>query len=82
MLVPLITIGNSKGIIIPKSILEKLNIKESLDLEINDKEILLKPIHKKARKGWSKEFKKMNNTDYDKLLIDETLNEDYLEWEW
>ena len=64
--VKLIKIGNSKGIRLPKSILDQCNIAEKLKLEIEDGKILLIPI-RKAREGWSDAFARMHNESNNKL---------------
>ena len=82
MLVSVIPIGNSRGIRIPKSILQQLNIEESLELEIHDKEILLKPVNKKPRENWEKAFKDMHNNGDDKIIIDDLDAQADFQWEW
>lgn len=82
MEVSIIPIGNSKGIRIPKSILQQLNIHEKVELLVHNKEILIKPINEKPRVGWSDEFFKMHNNGDDKLLIPDIENQDSFEWEW
>jgi antitoxin MazE len=82
MLVSVIPIGNSRGIRIPKSILQQLNIEESLELEIHDKEIVLKPVNKKPRENWVKAFKDMHNNGDDKIIIDDFDEQADFQWEW
>ena len=82
MLVSVIPIGNSRGIRIPKSILQQLNIEESLELEIHDKEILLKPVNKKPRENWGKAFKDMHKNGDDKIIIDDFDEQADFQWEW
>jgi antitoxin MazE len=47
MRVSVAQIGNSKGIRIPQSILKQCEIEDEVDLEVQDKTIVLRPIHKK-----------------------------------
>ena len=68
--ISLISIGNSKGVRLPKTILEKYNIQDTVELILEKGYIILKP-KTKARKGWEKAFKKMNENGDDKLLISE-----------
>ncbi len=82
MLVSVIPIGNSRGIRIPKSILQQLNIEENLELEIHDKGILLKPVIKKPRENWEKAFKDMHNNGDDKIIIDDFDEQADFQWEW
>ena len=82
MLVSVVPIGNSKGIRIPKSILKQLNIEEKVELEVHDKEILIKPVTKKPREGWYEKFTKMHQRSEDRLIIDELGEEEEFQWEW
>ena len=82
MLVSVVPIGNSKGIRIPKSILKQLNIEEKVELEVHNKEILIKPVTKKPREGWYEEFTKMHQRNEDRLIIDELGEEEEFQWEW
>ena len=80
MLVSIIPIGNSRGIRIPKSILQQLNIKEEVDMEVHDKAILLRPINKKPRENWAQEFVRMHENSDDKLLINDLNDQDDFPW--
>lgn len=69
-------IGNSKGILFTKALLEKSGIKETVKVEIRDKTILLTATEEPAKKRWS-DFKKVKqkveqvNTKFDEA-----------EWTW
>lgn len=82
MLVSVVPIGNSKGIRIPKSILQQLNIEEKVELEVHNKEILIRPVTKKPREGWYEEFIKMHQIGDDRMLIDELREQEDFQWEW
>ncbi len=80
MEIPVITIGNSKGIRLPKSILEQYDIKESLEIILEKGRIILKP-STQPRKGWEKTFQTMHANGDDQLLIDDVFSdEDFEEW--
>ena len=81
MIVSVVPIGNSKGIRLPKVILEQLNITDKLELEVDDKQLILKPVNKAPRKGWEEAFTEMRLNNEDKLIMaDETVKA--FEWEW
>ncbi len=82
MLVPVIQIGNSRGIRIPKTILQELEIEESLELKLSNKEILLRPIRKEVRKNWRQAFQNMHNRNEDVLFIDDIDDGENFQWEW
>ena len=72
MRVSVVPIGNSRGIRLPKAILEQLQISDQLELEVENKQIILRPIKREPRSGWEEALQKMNNNQEDKLLIPET----------
>lgn len=80
MEVSVVQIGNSKGIRFSKTILEKYNIKDKVDLILEKGQIVIKPLSK-PRKGWEKAFKEMSENQDDNLLISDVFEDDNLsEW--
>ena len=63
-----------------KTILEKYNIQDTVELILEKGFIILKP-KSKPRQGWEKAFKKMHNNGDDKLLMDDVFDDDSFE-EW
>ena len=82
MKVSVVAIGNSRGIRLPKAILEQLRIADQVELEVENRQIILRPIDKNPRSGWEEALQKMNTNQEDKLLIPETGTEEGLAWEW
>lgn len=78
----IVPIGNSKGIRIPKTILEQCHIKKEVVLEVEDDSIIIKPVKRVPRKKWEQCFKKMKENKDDKLVIDDKIDLDIVEWEW
>lgn len=76
----IIKIGNSKGLRLSKTILEKYNIKDKVEIILEKGQIILKPIEE-PRKNWESAFKKMNTEGDDALLIEGVFNDDNFE-EW
>ncbi len=70
MEVSVIQIGNSKGFRLSKTIIEKYNIKDKVELILEKSFFIIKPIAN-PRKGWDKAFQEMNNNGDDQLLIDD-----------
>lgn len=82
MEVSIIQIGNSKGIRIAKTILEKYDITDSVELILKEGFLILKPI-KKVREGWEDAFKEMAEQGDDALLIEDVFEDENLEeWDW
>ncbi len=65
---PVVPIGNSKGIRIPKTILEQCHIEKEVILEVENDNIVIKPVKKEVRKNWAQSFKRMKENKDDKLL--------------
>lgn len=75
-----INIGNSKGIRLSKTILEKYNISDKIELILEKGYIILKP-KAEPRKDWEKAFAKMHENGDDQLLMDDVFDDEIFE-EW
>ena len=76
----IIKIGNSKGLRLSKTILEKYNIKDKVEMILEKGHIVLKPIHN-PRKDWDLAFKQMSKNGDDQLLLDDVFkDENFEEW--
>ena len=82
MKVNIISIGNSKGIRIPKSILDQCNFNKEAVLEVEHNKLVIKPVKKKIREGWDNAFKVMHERKEDIILFDDSLNIEMKNWEW
>jgi antitoxin MazE len=80
MEISVINIGNSKGIRLSKTILDKYNINDKIEIILENEYIVLKP-KAEPRKGWEKAFKKMHENGDDHLLIDDVFEDETFE-EW
>ena len=76
----IIKIGNSKGIRLSKTILEKYNIQDKIELILEKGFIVLKP-KAEPRKNWEKAFQEMHKNGDDQLLIDDVFDDENFE-EW
>ena len=76
----IINIGNSKGIRLSKTILEKYNIQDKIELILEKGFIVLKP-KAEPRKEWEKAFQEMHKNGDDQLLIDDVFDDENFE-EW
>lgn len=80
MEVSVIPIGNSKGIRLTKTLIEKYNITDKVELILEKGYIILKS-KQEPRKGWEKAFKKMHEEGDDKLLFQDVFeDENFDEW--
>lgn len=79
-----IKIGNSKGLRIPKPILEQTGIMDDVEIEVEKNKIIIRPV-KDVRDGWENAFKLMRKKGDDELVIeDEKISHswDEEEWQW
>lgn len=80
MEVSVVQIGNSKGIRLSKTLLEKYDIKDTVELILEKGYIILRP-KATPRKGWDKAFKRMHEANDDKpLMADVFDDENFEEW--
>ena len=77
----IVSAGNSKGIRIPKAMLKQLNIHNHVEIKVENKVIVIKPIKDKPREGWDRAFKMMHERKEDALFIDEKTDFEVEGWE-
>ena len=82
MLINIVPIGNSKGIRIPKAILDQCDIKNEVDLEVENGKITIEPIKRIPRNGWTESLIKMTETGEDQLLLKDNIYLEMEDWEW
>jgi antitoxin MazE len=75
-------IGNSKGIIIPKTIIEQCGLKERVSLEVKDNCLVISPASNYLRQGWSEAIIAAGGSNNDELLMDDYLDHSWDEEEW
>ncbi len=76
----IIKIGNSKGLRLSKTILEKYHIKDKVELILEKGQIILRPIES-PRKHWEEKFKEMAYNNDDELLMNDVFeDENFDEW--
>lgn len=80
MEISVIQIGNSKGIRLSKTLIEKYNISDTVELILEKDHIILKP-KTTPRKGWEQSFIEMHKNGDDQLLLpDVFVDENFEEW--
>jgi len=52
MLTTMRKVGNSRGILIPAAFLASCQIEDQVDMQLQDGQIVIKPIKRKLRDGW------------------------------
>ncbi len=79
MITKIVKIGNSRGIRIPKSIIEQSGIKSEVELEVKENKIIIKSLSE-IRNNWNSAFQKMSKNN-DDLLLDENILTDQSSWD-
>lgn len=80
----IVRIGNSQGIRIPKAIIEQCHLGTDVELEVEDKKIIICSVAS-LRQGWGEKFEVMAASGDADLLDGELINQstwDENEWEW
>jgi antitoxin MazE len=83
MKVELVRIGNSRGLRIPKALIEQCGFGNTVELRV-EKDCLVIAPDRAPRQGWEKAFKAVTATSENELLLDTVApNEfDQNEWQW
>lgn len=78
----IIRIGNSRGLRIPKALIEECGIRDTVDLRVEDGRLIVQPL-RDLREGWADAARAMAERGDDRLLDPETPTTfDDTEWEW
>lgn len=80
----IVRIGNSKGIRLPKPVLEQCGLEESVEIEIEGNRLVIRSV-RRPRNEWGKAFMKMARHQDDDLLDRDTpraTDWDKTEWRW
>ena len=78
----IVRVGNSRGIRIPRSLIDEARLGEAVDLSVVDGALVVRAAAR-ARGGWEAAFAQMAAAGEDGLIDAETPTEfDEAEWEW
>lgn len=80
----IVTIGNSKGIRIPKILLEQSKLSGEVELEVRGETIVISSA-RKPREGWEEKFKQAlaEDGETEEIIGEDIQNRfDEEEWEW
>jgi antitoxin MazE len=80
----LVPIGNSRGVRIPKPLIEQCGLTDEVDLDVQDGTILIRAPRVGPRAGWTKAFARMAREGGDKLEENHfpSTQWDKDEWAW
>ncbi len=78
----IISIGNSKGVIIPASFMKELGLTDALEMEVVANTLVIRPISN-ARVGWEERIVQAAQGDNPKDRLPEFFKDENLEdWTW
>ena len=78
----LVQIGNSRGIRLPKPLIEEAGLDDEVELRVREGTIVISPAHG-PRAGWEEAARQMHEREGDQLLepaVPTRFDEE--EWEW
>jgi antitoxin MazE len=79
----MIRIGNSRGMRIPKRLLERAELKDEVDITVEDGALVVRPPERRVREGWAEAARQAHEAGEDVLLDDYTpLESDDTDWVW
>ena len=83
MKINLISIGNSKGIRIPSSVIKQCGLGDELEMRVENGVIVLAPV-RSVREGWSPPLKKRPPAGDDPPLVPDALQNEFdaESWTW
>jgi antitoxin MazE len=78
----LIRIGNSKGVRIPKALIEQSGLRDEVEIVLKGDSLLIRRAST-PREGWAEAFAEMSQRGDDALIDDTIATEfDRMEWKW
>lgn len=79
---PLIKIGNSRGIRIPKVLIDQVGLGDEVEIDAQRGQLVIRPTSR-PRYGWDEQFQAMVQRGDDRLLDEPTETHwDRSEWKW
>ena len=78
----IISIGNSKGVIIPSSFMKDLGLTDSVEMEVVENTLVIRPVSS-ARKGWEEQIALAAKADNSKDRLPDFFKDENVEdWTW
>ena len=82
MQVAIRTMGNSRGVLIPKPILEQTGLLDAADLQVKNGVIEIRPLKRNPRQGWAADSQRIAQAGDDALVLPEFANADDKDLKW
>ena len=68
-----VSIGNSKGVRLTRTLLDLCHIRDAVNLSVKGETIIIRPVKRRPRAGWHEAFQKMHERHEDRPLIEDHL---------
>lgn len=82
MKIRLVQIGNSRGVRLPKPVIEEVGLNDEVELQVREGAIIIRPL-RAPRSGWEDAARAIRENSGDHLLYPPTPTRfDEEEWEW
>lgn len=83
MRLELVPVGNSRGLRIPKPILEQCGFRDAVELRVEKNRLVITP-ERRPRQGWEEAFRAGGPSAQDELLLGAIAGNDFdrEEWRW
>jgi antitoxin MazE len=79
---PIIKIGNSRGIRIPKVVIDQVGLGDEVEIDVQRDQLVIRSTAR-PRYGWDEQFQAMAQRGDDQLLDESTPTQwDRSEWKW
>ena len=82
MQVAIRTMGNSKGVLIPKAILQQTGLQDAADLQVANGVIEIRPLKRNVREGWAADSQRVAQAQDDVPVWPEFTNVDDKDLTW
>lgn len=69
MRIKIVRIGNSRGIRIPKPLIEQCEFRDTVELRVEENRLIISP-EQHARQGWEEAFRSAGSAAHDELLLE------------
>ena len=76
------SLGNSKGILIPKPILEQTGLQDVAELRVHNGVIEIRPVKRNPREGWAADSQRIATDKDEHLAWPEFANADDKDLQW
>jgi antitoxin MazE len=82
MLTKIRRLGNSRGILIPKPLLNQAGLEDQAEILIEGNTLVLRKPRNAPRQGWAQAAKEIAARGEDKLVLPDFPNEADADWKW